>query len=197
MIGYFSRFARIKYPNRNIKCIMNDVLCYLFTLGIILICCPIIQLISFYIPSYSIKYLYVILVTIHLVSYDYIQHNSNISICSMVLISIIMSSKMKNIFNRFGFLKMCFILFVLVPDMRRELRDDKIRYIFLTIEMIILNSYLITMVVSVEYVKVFLLIIMIIWFIFPLFYISIQKYKRVMRGNWNYAKIPLKDIKYN
>lgn len=104
---------------------------------------------------------------------------------------------MKNIFNRFGFLKMCFILFVLVPDMRRELRDDKIRYIFLTIEMIILNSYLITMVVSVEYVKVFLLIIMIIWFIFPLFYISIQKYKRVMRGNWNYAKIPLKDIKYN
>lgn len=178
IIGYFSRFARMKYPSRSIKSILIDLLYYLFTVSIIFISCPIIPIISFYIPSTLLKYIYMILVVVHLLSYDYIQHNSNISTCSIILISIIISGKMKKILNIFSFVNMCFILFVLVPDMRRELRNDKKRYIFLTIEMIILTSYLIRILVSVEYVKVFLLIIMIIWFIFPLFYISIQKYKR-------------------
>lgn len=62
--------------------------------------------------------------------------------------------------------------------------------------MIILNCYLIGLTYK-RYVKTFVIIILCIWFISPILYISIQKYKRVMRGNWNYAVIPPKDINYN
>lgn len=122
IFGYFSRFSRKKYPNRNLKVIINDSIYYLFTLLQLFLSTLLIPIVTYFIPYKLLTIFLIFFIFLHLVTYDYVQHNSYMSTTSITFLTIILCGTMKSYINMFSFLNLSFMLFGLVPDFRRELR---------------------------------------------------------------------------
>ncbi|KYN01529.1 Phosphatidylinositol N-acetylglucosaminyltransferase subunit C [Cyphomyrmex costatus] len=183
ILGYFT--YNMKIPDRSVKSTMDlwTVLIFL-TFGYIL--SPILKALTETISTDIIYAMTILMLLIHLIFSKYesshIFLSDSLSITSSIFGSLMLASRLASPLHAFSLLTVSVQCFVLLPYLLLQINNQIIISTVLTICIIYLLLF-----VSQIFSYVFIIAVIFIHFICPLWYIRCQKYKDNIYGPWDEA----------
>jgi len=173
----------------------NKALCSSMIFGICLrVAAPVLKTLTSSYSSDTIHALAIIFSSVHLVFYDYAFIDNNtmdfsgtLSLNAAMFTAVLLASRLENVDVVAAFVFLAVILFSFMPLSVRLIKLHSPQFHVLTCILLWLVATIMLIVLDSTLFTVYQVLVALVWFICPLWYLYFQRYKKSLKGPWDIA----------